>query len=101
MGRVRHTALSRADYVDILVFLRAQSPQGARKVRRAILKTLSVLADFPYIGRARPAFGVDLRSYPAAHYRQYLIFYRPTADGIEVMRILHGARNLPRQFPSP
>jgi toxin ParE1/3/4 len=86
--------------VDILVFLRSQSPQGARKVRKAILKTLSLLADFPYVGPARPAFGVSLRSYPVTHFRQYLIFYRPPADGIEVVRILHGARNLPRQFPS-
>jgi toxin ParE1/3/4 len=28
----------------------------------------------------------------------YIIFYRPIDDGIEVVRILHGARDLPPLF---
>jgi toxin ParE1/3/4 len=25
----------------------------------------------------------------------YLIFYRPISDGIEIVRVLHGARDIP------
>jgi toxin ParE1/3/4 len=39
-----------------------------------------------------------LRSWPITGFERILIFYRPTADGIEVLRILHGARNLERFF---
>jgi plasmid stabilization system protein ParE len=28
----------------------------------------------------------------------YLIFYRPLPDGVEIVRIIHGARNLSRLF---
>ena len=36
-----------------------------------------------------------LRSLPLGN---YIIFYRPIDDGIEVVRILHGARDLPPLF---
>jgi toxin ParE1/3/4 len=28
----------------------------------------------------------------------YAVFYRPIADGIEIIRIIHGARDIPRLF---
>jgi toxin ParE1/3/4 len=28
----------------------------------------------------------------------YLIFYRPEADGVQVIRILHGRRDIPKLF---
>ncbi len=36
----------------------------------------------------------DLRFFPVSRYRDYLVFYRPLPDGIEVYRVLHGARDL-------
>ena len=39
-----------------------------------------------------------MRSFPVKRYRNYLIFYRPSRDGIEVIRILHGARDFRRYF---
>src|SRR2546429_195076 len=44
---------------------------------------MGALRDFP---NARHA---GLRSWPIKGYEKILIFYRPTADGIEVLRILH------------
>jgi toxin ParE1/3/4 len=38
--------------------------------------------------------GVRVR--PVKRFRNYLIFYRPTPDGVEVIRVLHGARDLDR-----
>jgi toxin ParE1/3/4 len=32
----------------------------------------------------------------SAPFNAYLIFYRPVAGGIEVVRVLHGARDIPR-----
>lgn len=28
-------------------------------------------------------------------FEDYLIFYRPLADGVEIVRVLHGKRNIP------
>src|SRR5438093_11695262 len=36
----------------------------------------------------------DLRSFPVSRFRQYLVFYRDIPSGIEVFRVLHGARDI-------
>ena len=35
----------------------------------------------------------NIRLWPITHFRNHLIFYRPIADGIEIVRVLHGARD--------
>ena len=30
--------------------------------------------------------------------REYLIFYRPIDDGVEIVRVLHGKRNITQEF---
>ena len=37
----------------------------------------------------------ELRFFPVSRFKKYLVFYRPVAGGIEVLRVLHGARDLP------
>jgi plasmid stabilization system protein ParE len=40
-----------------------------------------------------------LRSWPVARpFGSYLIFYRDLPDCIELFRLIHGARNLPRRL---
>lgn len=54
-----------------------------------------MLADMPGAGRRREDLLPFLRSYPHGN---YVIFYRMVDDGIEVIRVLHGARNIERFF---
>ena len=57
------------------------------------------LAAMPGLGaRYEPDHPVlaDLRFLPISRYKSDLVFYRPLADGIEVLRVLHGARDLDR-----
>lgn len=54
-----------------------------------------LLADMPGIGRSRAEFEPELRSFAVG---SYVIFYRPLADGIEIARVVHGARDLDRIF---
>jgi toxin ParE1/3/4 len=37
----------------------------------------------------------DLPVSPLSRFKKYLIFYRQVAAGIEVVRVLHGARDIP------
>jgi toxin ParE1/3/4 len=39
-----------------------------------------------------------IRSWPITDFENYLIFYRPIDDGIEVVPILHGARDIDQIF---
>ena len=36
----------------------------------------------------------DLRYFPVSQFRAYLVFYRPFRGGIEVLHVLHGARDI-------
>ena len=56
---------------------------------------INLLAEFPGMGARRDELSRGLRSFPVGN---YLLFYRPTKTGIEVIRIAHGARDLSRIF---
>jgi toxin ParE1/3/4 len=47
------------------------------------------------MGRIRSDLLPNLRSFPVGN---YVIFYFPADDGIEVIRILHGARDIQQLF---
>jgi toxin ParE1/3/4 len=53
------------------------------------------LAGNPHIGRARGELSPNLRSIP---FGRYVIFYLALPDGIEIVRVLHGARDLDTIF---
>jgi toxin ParE1/3/4 len=36
----------------------------------------------------------DLRFWPITRFRNYLILYKPLPDGAEIIRVIHGARDL-------
>ncbi len=50
-----------------------------------------MLLQNPLAGRARAELGKDLRSFPVGN---YIIFYLPLSDGIEVVRVLHGRQDI-------
>ena len=54
-----------------------------------IEERLLSLSHMPESAEAVPFIGEDIRRSSVGN---YVIYYRPTADGIQVLRILHGAR---------
>jgi toxin ParE1/3/4 len=52
-------------------------------------------ADRPGMGTVREDFGVGLKSF---HVKSYVIFYRRVKGGIQLVRVLHGARRIDRSF---
>ena len=64
---------------------------------RAAEETLQLLSRRPRIGgvvefERRHLRG--MRMFPLKAFPKHLVFYRPGEDGIEVIRVLHGARDL-------
>lgn len=73
------------------------TPKRAIRFLRSAESTMAMLAGMPGMGtRYEPdePLYVDLRYFPIPRFRMYLVFYRPIHDGIEVLRVLHGARDL-------
>ena len=62
---------------------------------RAIAQKCQDCAEFPGMGCRRDELSPGLRSVVMG---SYLIFYRPLEDGIRLMRVAHGSRDLPSLF---
>jgi toxin ParE1/3/4 len=61
--------------------------------------TFARLASMPGMGtRYEPdePLYADLRYIPVSRFRKYLVLYRPVPGGIEVLRVLHGTREIGR-----
>ena len=50
-----------------------------------------ILAERPLLGRSREELASGIRSFPLG---RYVIFYEVLRDGIEIVRVLHGSRDL-------
>lgn len=96
---LRHSA--RADLVEQAEWLRERDAPAAARFRDAALATLDRLARYPLIGRrceSAPSSLAGLRSWPVRGFESILVFYRPVGGGIDVVRVLHRARDLPGEF---
>lgn len=67
----------------------------AYRFLESIDETAELIATQPLMGRARPDIGSRLRSFPVG---PHVLIYRPTRGGIEIARVVHGARDIPSLF---
>jgi toxin ParE1/3/4 len=95
MPEVRKHPRAEADLIDIWLYIAEDSPENADGLLDRFDATFARLAEFPDMGRARPRLAPNLRSFSVS---EYVIFYRPVQDGIEVVRVLHGRRRIIRDF---
>jgi toxin ParE1/3/4 len=90
--RVTRTARAEEDLIEIWVYIARNNPRAADSLLDAIDNACQRLADNPRLGPARPDLAPDLRYFIVG---RYLVLYRIVQDGIEAIRIVHGARHLP------
>jgi|SRR5690242_17342795 len=95
MAKARITRQARRELDEIWAFIARDNLNAAERVVDEIVRTITKLAEMPGMGARREEFAPSLRSYPVGN---YLIFYRPAPGGIEVVHIVHGARDLERIF---
>lgn len=86
---------ARRDLEQIWWSFGERDPDRADEVVYAIQRAASRLVDFPQIGRLRPELAEGIRSWRTG---PYLIFYRVRPKQIQVVRILHGRRDLASEF---
>jgi toxin ParE1/3/4 len=85
------------DIADQAIYIAASSPAAAERYLEALEVTLQQLAQMPGIGRSRDYVSqrlAGLRQWPVKGFDQYLIFYRADEYTVEVVRVLHGARDI-------
>ena len=95
--RVTKSAKARRDLLEHFVYLGRDSVAAARRFLKAADKAMESLARMPEMGglwdSRNPALA-GLRIWSIRKFKNYLIFYRPVPEGIEVLRVLHGARDI-------
>ena len=91
MQRYRLTTQAEADVSEIWLYIAMDNIEAADRVVDRFTQTLQRIADHAGIGTDREEYRPGLRSFPVGN---YVIFYHEIKDGIEVFRVLHGARYL-------
>lgn len=95
MARIILSKLAVSDLEDIWNYISEYNPDAANAMLRGLAKTFRLLSENAEIGRNRPELFVNLRSLP---HKNYVIFYFPSEDGVEIYRVLHGSRDIEEVF---
>lgn len=93
MARIVHSPAAEDDLLEIWVGLAANNVSAAERLMDDLDAATRLMAMQPLIGKARREFGVGIRSFPV---RGYVLVYRPILGGVELVRVVHGARDLER-----
>ena len=93
MKRFRLAPGARDDIREIWSYIAKDSIEAAARVREEIRDSCRRLARHPHIGHRRNDLTTreDVRFWPVY---SYLIIYRPLARPLEILRVLHGKRDL-------
>lgn len=95
MARVTRRPLAAADILDIWDHIAEDSLDQADRWVDKLDEKFKLIATQPLMGRARHELAADLRSFP---FGRYVIFYAPVDGGIDVVRLLHSARDVDAAF---
>ncbi len=101
MPRVCITSLADADLAEIGAYIAQEcgyrigdtgafESEVADRLMRRFGEIFERLSDQPMMGRISPRFP-ELRHFPL---KSFLIFYRPSREGVEVVRVLRVGRNI-------
>ena len=95
MSQVTRRPLAETDILEIWDYIADDSLAAADRWVDHLDEQFRVLATQPMMGRARDELAPGVRSFP---FGRYVVFYVPLDDGIDVVRVLHGARDIDAVF---
>ena len=95
MARIIITPAATRDLAAITDWLAEHSLNAALKLYEDVDRVLHLLANYPLMGEEVAELKAGLRRHTMG---KYLLFYQPLSDGIELIRVLHGAREIEDQF---
>lgn len=84
------------DLYEIWSYIANDNVEAANRVEEAIYRACEFLAGSPSAGRIRKDLtSLPVRFWPVQPYVNYLVAYIPDSKPLQIIRILHGARNIP------
>nr|WP_305891078.1 type II toxin-antitoxin system RelE/ParE family toxin [Methylomonas sp. WSC-7] len=89
------TPLAERDIEVIGDYIAQDNPRRAISFVRELFAQCKTIAENPPGYRLRPELADDLRS---CAYGNYMIFFNATEQEVTIIRVLHGARDIPGEF---
>lgn len=83
------------DLDEIWRYIAKENVPAADRLLDRLHQTFRMLARQPLMGQLREDLRPMLRGFVVGN---YVVFYRPTFKGIEIVRVIHGARDIESQF---
>jgi toxin ParE1/3/4 len=95
--RITKHQLAKSDLAEQAEYIRKDNPRAALRFLDAAEKTFEELASQPRLGGLEECTKPELAGlgcWRIRGFEKHLIFYVPVPHGIEVLRVLHGARDI-------
>lgn len=98
MSRYRLGPGVRGDLKSIAEYIAQDNRPAAGRLQQLFLSRFSLLADNPLMGEARPDLASAIRMTTVGN---YVILFRPAGRGVEIVQVVHAARDLRAVFRAP
>jgi len=100
MPDVKKSSAAENDLLEIYLYLgrEKRSPSAAEKLLSAIEDKCLAYASQPLMGSSRSDLGEGIRVFSCgtkSNPREWVVIYRPIADGIEIVRVFRGKQDYP------
>ncbi len=95
MSTVLITPQAEFDLWEIAAYIAQDNLRAADRLLHAIDRKCHLLAANPGMGRRREELALRIRCFPVS---SYVIYYRTVPGGVEVIRVLHGSRDIEALF---
>jgi toxin ParE1/3/4 len=89
--QVRYSVRARRDLIDIWIEISEVNPAAADDLYNRLEARMEILRRFPESGPVRPDIAPEARALVEL---PYLILYRIIPQGVQIVRVLHGARKI-------
>lgn len=83
------------DLLEIWQYIALDNPEAANRVEDAIHAACAFLAESPHAGRPRPAITqLPVHFWTVSRFPNHVIVYRAEFRPLQIVRVLHGQRDL-------
>ncbi|MEQ8790196.1 MAG: type II toxin-antitoxin system RelE/ParE family toxin [Pirellulaceae bacterium] len=102
MAKATRSAQAQDDIDDLADYIAEENPTAARQFLDAVERTIQLLTATPELGGVFPLPGrPQLRAHRISpRFRNYIVFYESNDDGVLIVRVIHGRRDLTTAFES-
>lgn len=95
MSRYQFTPQAVDDLYEIWIYIARDHIEAANRLEDAVYNACAFLAEGPLRGKTREDITkLPLRFWTVQAFPNYIIVYDPAADPLQIIRILHGARDI-------